>query len=596
MILIVLGLFVSIGLRLNTIWPMERFLLSWRLVIVLVVCGLVFSFFFKLHSIKLRSYESSEIVRYMVWCGLLMMIGTATNAFFQLGAPRTVPIIFGSIVCLLTMGFRFSALQILEVLGRGNTKRTRVAVYGAGAAGLQLISALKRSKEYAPILFLDDSSAMQGLIISGLAVYSPSKLVDLLKDNRVEKVLMAIPSASPNRKRQIIRSIKSLDCEVLELPSYVDMIQSGGIIPSLRPVSPEDLLGRDGVDLELPELASTYAGASVLVSGAGGSIGSELCRKIIKIGARTLVLFEQSEFSLYLIEKELKPFAESANIKLIAVLGSVLDANRIRNVLMDEKVEIVLHAAAYKHVPIVENNVLEGIRNNVIGTNRIAEVAAECGVKRFTLISTDKAVRPTNVMGASKRLAELVVQDCQIRFPDCVFSMVRFGNVLGSSGSVIPLFKEQISNGGPVTLTHPDVTRFFMTIEEASVLVLLAGAYAKGGEVFVLDMGEPVKISQIAYRMIKLSGMSVRDEENPDGDIEIKIIGLRPGEKLYEELLIGSNMLSTPHEKILRANEDSISSEDLKDVLDKIDKAVQSNKQETAIEILQKWVSGYKRQ
>ncbi|MEP5779882.1 MAG: polysaccharide biosynthesis protein, partial [Hyphomicrobiales bacterium] len=414
MISIAVALFVSIGLRLNTTWPMERFLLSWRLVVVLLVCGLVFSFFFKLHSIKLRSYESSEIVRYMMWCGSLMIVGTITNAAFQLGAPRTVPIIFGSIVCLFTMAFRFSALQILEILGRNNAKRTRVAVYGAGAAGLQLISALKRSKEYAPVLFLDDSSAMQGLIISGLRVYSPSHLIDFLKKNHVEKVLMAIPSASPNRKRQIIRSIKELDCEVLELPSYVDMIQSGGVVPSLRPVSPEDLLGRDGVDLELPELANTYANASVLVSGAGGSIGSELCRKIIKIGARKLVLFEQSEFSLYSIEKELKPFAKTANIELVAVLGSVLDENRLRSVLMDQEVEIVLHAAAYKHVPIVEDNVLEGVRNNVVGTNRIAEVSAECGVKRFTLISTDKAVRPTNVMGASKRLAELAVQDCQI--------------------------------------------------------------------------------------------------------------------------------------------------------------------------------------
>ncbi len=355
-------------------------------------------------------------------------------------------------------------------------------------------------------------------------------------------------------------------------------ISSGKARPnSVRPVSPEDLLGRNSVNLDLPDIAAAFAERSVLISGAGGSIGSELCRQVVSCGPRRIVLFELCEFALYSIDREIRPFAEQAGIEVASVLGSICDRARVKSVMLAHGVEIVLHAAAYKHVPLVEGNEIEGVKNNVFGTKVLAEVARDLRIDRFIMISTDKAVRPTNVMGATKRLAEMVVQQMQTRTRTTKFAIVRFGNVLGSSGSVIPLFSRQIAAGGPVTVTHPDVTRYFMTIPEAAGLVLLAGAYAQGGDLFVLDMGKPVKIMDLARRMIELSGLTVSDAGNPDGDIEISVIGLRPGEKLFEELLIDGVVLPTPHAKILRIEETCRSKIELARILGHMRSAIKVN-------------------
>jgi FlaA1/EpsC-like NDP-sugar epimerase len=373
------------------------------------------------------------------------------------------------------------------------------------------------------------------------------------------------------------------------------MINGKGLVESLKPVSADDLLGRDKVDLDLEEVDRTYAGKCVMVTGAGGSIGSELCRQLILCGIRKLVLFEHSELALYSIERELQPDTEKLGIELATVLGSVTDAQRVESALRTHKIQGLLHAAAYKHVPLVEANEISGLRNNVIGTRILADAALRVGIERFVLISTDKAVRPTNVMGASKRLAELVIQDFASRSKKTLFSMVRFGNVLGSSGSVIPLFREQIEKGGPVTLTHGDVTRYFMTIPEAARLVLLAGSYARGGDVFVLDMGKPTKIYDLACSMIELSGRTVRNADNPEGDIEVKVTGLRPGEKLYEELLIGNDMLTTPHAKILRAQESSLSEIEIANALRDLSTSFEKDDVALARGVIERWVEGYQR-
>mgnify|MGYP000324285403 CR=1 FL=1 len=383
------------------------------------------------------------------------------------------------------------------------------------------------------------------------------------------------------------------EVEVQVLPSYVDLMSGKGLADSLRTVAPDQLLGRDKVDLDTPEIAKTYAGRVVMVTGAGGSIGSELCRQLLNCNPARIVLFEQGEFQLYSIDQELQPEAKATGIPIVSRLGSVTNKARVAGVIAEEGVEIVLHAAAYKHVPLVEENELEGARNNVLGTQVVAEAAAEAKLERFILVSTDKAVRPTNIMGATKRMAELVVQDVQTRNAATKFAMVRFGNVLGSSGSVLPLFQKQIARGGPVTVTHKDVTRFFMTIPEAARLVLLAGAYAMGGDVFVLDMGEPQKIIDIARRMITLSGRQAKDSATGEGDIEIKVTGLRPGEKLYEELLIGDDVTGTEHERIMTANELYLSWAEYSQILERLDVACHEFDHEAIRDILLSTPTGF---
>lgn len=595
-VVVVIAYYAALSLRLNDIWPIGFLMRSIPLLIVLVSCSVVAGYVVSSHAIKLRSYESNAIARSAAWAAIVAGVGFVLNLAFDLGSPRTVPIIFGFLAFFLTLAVRFSLVLFLNWLEEGSSNKIPVAIYGAGAGGLQLLAALRNSSDYKPVLLVDKDKALQRLMISGMRVHSPAALNKYADRGKIEEIFLAFPSLNQTQRSQVLNDLKDIDCKVSELPSYEDIVRSGGVLRSLKPLEPEELLGRKDVQLTNPELERQYAKANILISGAGGSIGSELCRKVLAVNAKKIVLFERSEFALYAIEKELRQIADDnpdLNAEIIPVLGSVNNGRRVRQILKQHDVEIVLHAAAYKHVPLVEINTSEGVRNNVIGTLEMAQAAVDSGVKRFIMISTDKAVRPTSIMGASKRLAELIIQDLQSRSADCVFGIVRFGNVLGSSGSVIPLFREQIKNGGPVTLTHTDVTRYFMTIEEAAYLVLLAGTFAENGEVFVLDMGEPVRIEDLAKRMITMSGLSVRDASNPNGDIEIKLTGLREGEKLFEELLVGDDPLPTPHKKIFRSGEKSLDAKNIADTLKTLNSAIDKNDKESILRVLKDCVESY---
>ena len=588
-------LYAAFALRLGawTAFPIMQS--SWALFPLLTIVGLVTFQVLGLPRIKLHSFDAYAMRRIGL-AALALTVGAMILSYlFGLWAPRSVPLIFGAIFFGTAVVMRLLGLAVLQtVLGHlGNA--VPVAIYGAGAAGIQLASALRQSNEVKPIVFVDENPALWGLLISGLQVKNPKELSTFLTSGKITRVLLAMPSISRTRQSKLIAQLSGLECDVQVMPSYADLVAGKGLTETTNPVAHDALLGRDKVDLDIPDVAKAYAGRVVMVTGAGGSIGSELCRQLFDIKPSHIVLFERSEFDLYKIDNELRGLAEARDIKVTTRLGSVVDGRRVAEVLAETRAEIVIHAAAYKHVPLVEQNELEGARNNVLGTQVVAEAAREAGIERFILISTDKAVRPTNIMGATKRLAELVVQDLQTRSSGTKFSMVRFGNVLGSSGSVLPLFEQQIRRGGPVTVTHPDVTRFFMTISEAARLVLLAGAYAKGGDVFVLDMGKPKKIIDIAGRMIELSGRSV--VEDGEGDIEIQITGLRPGEKLYEELLIDDDsLMATPHEKIMCAAEKMLSQIEVASMLREMNKALEAGDAKALRKLIEARVDGYHKQ
>ncbi|MCS3462833.1 FlaA1/EpsC-like NDP-sugar epimerase [Citrobacter sp. JUb117] len=474
------------------------------------------------------------------------------------------------------------------LVNRGLKLGTRVVIYGAGASGRQLLPALSQMDEYYPVAFVDDNRALQGQVIHGVSVFAPEKLAWLVEKYEAKKILLAMPSANRARKNEVIKTLEGLPCEVLSIPGMVDLVEGKARIDALRKVVITDLLGRDPVS-PIPELVSrNINGKTVMVTGAGGSIGSELCRQIIKNKPDQIILFELSEFSLYSIDSELRNLnlSQDLQVKIYPILGNVQDKEHLERLIKAFNVDTIYHAAAYKHVPLVEFNVLDGVRNNIFGTLCCAQAAASCGVENFVLISTDKAVRPTNTMGATKRMAELVLQALAKEGGKTCFSMVRFGNVLGSSGSVVPLFEKQIASGGPVTLTHQDITRYFMTIPEAAQLVIQAGAMGTGGDVFVLDMGEPVKIIDLAHRMIALQGLSVRDDKHPYGDIAVQTTGLRPGEKLYEELLIGDNVSTTQHPRIKTANEVMLPWSEMSKLLAELDTACREFDYERVREIL----------
>ena len=598
--LIPIVLYMAFSLRFGTAFPLDALQAAYPLLLLLLPVGLGVSIGLSVHRIKLHALERGALLRLGMVALCLTVTAIAISYLLNMRPPRSVPLIFGAMYFCASLSVRMAILGALTLISARSVSRVPVAIYGAGSAGIQLASALSQSKEMRPVVFIDDNPSLNGLIVSGVRVQLPEKLESLVAKGKVKRVLLAMPSAPRENREAILKRLAVLECEVQVLPSYVDLIAGKGGISDLRTVTPDELLGRDKVDLDIPDVAKVYAGRNVMVTGAGGSIGSELCRQLIGTSPAHIVLFERSEFALYQIDRELRPLAEAAGIKVTTRLGSVVDAPRVQAVMSEATVEIVLHAAAYKHVPLVEENELEGARNNVLGTQIVAQAAEAAGVERFILISTDKAVRPTNIMGATKRMAELVVQDLQTRSTGTKFSMVRFGNVLGSSGSVLPLFEQQIRRGGPVTVTHADVTRFFMTIPEAARLVLLAGAYAKGGDVFVLDMGEPMKILDIARRMIELSGRTVREDGaglDSGGDIEIKITGLRPGEKLYEELLIDDDSLGvTPHEKILRAEEAMLSEIEVVAMLRELERSLANRDTQRLRTLIEGRVDGYHRQ
>lgn len=504
------------------------------------------------------------VVRYMgMEAAWAVVKGAAVSTLFLaasgwlVGAslPRSVPLIYFLVILAFVGGSRFLVRYLIHEAGR--KQRRRVAIYGAGDAGTQVLMALLASSQYKPVLFIDDKSALQGRVLHGVPVVSRDELEQRICAHRIDDLLLAIPSASRARRKQVVETVSHLPVRVCTIPGITDLVNGKARIEELRKVDIEDLLGRDPVAPDIGLLNANVQGKVVMVTGAGGSIGSELCRQILRLEPVTLVLFEQSEYALYRMGQELEQ-AQLANglegVRVVPLLGSVMDRRLLESVIRSLGVQTIYHAAAYKHVPLVEYNLVAGIRNNLFGTRNVAEAADHCGVETCVLISTDKAVRPTSFMGASKRLAEMVLQAMHRRHSATRFSMVRFGNVLGSSGSVIPLFRQQIAAGGPVTVTHPEIIRYFMTIPEAAQLVIQAGAMAKGGDVFVLDMGEPVRIDDLARRMIQLMGLSVKDAEG-EGDIEILYSGLRPGEKLYEELLVGNNVMPTSHPRILRAVE-----------------------------------------
>jgi FlaA1/EpsC-like NDP-sugar epimerase len=465
------------------------------------------------------------------------------------------------------------AMRGLLSLGSPASELEPVIILGAGRAGSELASAIQRDSNYRVVAFLDDDAQKIGSVVRGVSVFPRSKLKKLIDRTQAERLFLAVPGLSREEKRQIIEFVAQYKIRVQSVPRFHELISGEASIDALQEVAIEDILGRNPVSPDFALLGNLLEDKVVLVSGAGGSIGSELCREIVKLKPRKIVLFELSEYALYALERELRVDA----IEVVPVLGTVLDSQLLRRVLQRENVQLVYHAAAYKHVPLVEANACVGVKNNVMGTLKALEASQAAGIESFTLVSTDKAVNPTNVMGASKRVAELLVQAHSAGNASRRWSMVRFGNVLGSSGSVFPLFREQIAKGGPLTVTHPEVTRFFMTIPEAAQLVLQASAMAEGGEVFVLDMGEPVRIADLAKRLIQLSGLTLREGPEGAGEIEIRFTGLRPGEKLYEELLLGDNVLESTHPRVMRALEQHISWEQLAPQLAALELACQSD-------------------
>jgi FlaA1/EpsC-like NDP-sugar epimerase len=518
--------------------------------------------------IKLKTYASLVANGIGIYAGMVG-IGTLFLTLLPgLHFPIVGTITFTMAVFLTAILVRIVMLRVLLWVLTTDRPRTRVLIYGAGKTGLQLASALQAHETIHVVAFIDDDSSLRSQRLMGKRILPAQQVARIARDHEISRVLLAMPSLSAPKQAQISRNLQALGLGVQALPSFAQLIGTEQLVENLIPVTPGRFLGRSHLEEALASSSTGYMDRTVMVTGAGGSVGSELCRQLLIQQPAKLVLFEVSEPALYNIDRELRELLAGSETEVVPVLGSVTDARMTRLVLARHKIDTVFHAAAYKHVPLVEQNPLAGIANNVFGTRTLADACVEEGVGRFILISTDKAVRPSNVMGATKRLAEMVVQDRAKRNQATRFSIVRFGNVLGSSGSVIPLFRDQIARGGPVTLTHEDVTRYFMTIAEASKLVLMAGSFdevSEGGaltharaDVFVLDMGKPVRIRLLAEQMIHGAGYTVRDELNQNGDIEIVVIGLRPGEKLHEELLIGKGLLTTPHPKILRAAEEGL--------------------------------------
>ena len=595
--LVTIALYGAFAFRYGTLTPMGLTAQSWALFPLMTLFGALLIYTLRLPRIKLDTFEIRGIMQIALVAVLLTPTAMVCSYILALPTPRSVPVLFGSMFFIASVIMRIAGLSMLRYLDGRDGDKVRVAIYGAGSAGIQMAAALRQARETRPVLFIDDNATMQKLMVAGLPVHSPARLAGLVAQYGIDRVLIAIPSISKARQKELLQSMADLPIDVQILPSYVDMMAGNGKADAFRPVSPEALLGRDKVDLDAPEIADAYAGRVVMVTGAGGSIGSELCRQLLNCRPARIILFDQGEFQLYSIDQELRAQAMATGIPVVACLGSVTNKARVASVVADESVEIIVHSAAYKHVPLVEGNELEGARNNVLGTFVVTQVANAANIERMILISTDKAVRPTNIMGATKRLAELVLQDMQTRAGVTKFAMVRFGNVLGSSGSVLPLFQEQIARGGPVTVTHADVTRFFMTIPEAARLVLLAGAYATGGDVFVLDMGKPQKIIDIARQMIRLSGNDVIDPVTGKGDIAIEITGLRPGEKLYEELLIDNDSLvATPHPKILRAEEAMLSQTEMADIIAELEASLAAGDKARLRNLIATRVDGYHRQ
>lgn len=542
---------------------------------------------------KLKDYQGDAIARSMLIAAGLGVLAAMLSRFFGTGLPTGFHVIFSLVYFAGFFVTRRALVRMLTEMYRRSPVFTRAAIYGAGRTGMALARELRKADDLVVYAFLDDNATLSGMNVNGLPIYSGVHAGRVKDQFKINRVILAMPSLSVDKQTFLARRLEKLGLEVQTLPAFTQLYGGAELMGRLTPTRPAALLHRDALNDTMIAGCAAYAGANVLISGAGGSIGLELCRQVIACRPAKLVLFEQSEIALYNAEAEMRVLAETSRTEIVPVLGSICDGVHVTQVLGAHEIGVVLHAAAYKHVPLVEMNPRVGIANNVLGSAVLARAARDAGVRRFVLVSSDKAVRPGNLMGASKRMAELIVQELAARPSDTIFSIVRFGNVLGSSGSVIPRFQEQISRGGPVTLTDPRVTRYFMTIEEASRLVLLAGSFAGGGEVYVLDMGKPQKIIDLARRMIEAAGYTVRDEANPAGDIEIVITGLRPGEKLHEELMVRRGAQATAHPKIIRVREDSLTQLEMAAVLRDLRDAVDVGDEEAVIAVVARAVREY---
>jgi len=565
-----------------------------------IITGLVTFCSSILAFVKLGYYRA--ILRYMgLQSVFFITLGISISTLIFAVVSSVTGIAISSVTLFLYWSFSLVLIgaarlfTIAIIRSKLNKSKKMVIIYGAGQSGRQLAKALNQGQDYKIAAFIDDEPTMFQTEIDGVKVYSPISIERIIDKFSVVQILLAMPSATHARRAEILNYLEHFPVRVKTIASLEEIVAGKVQIEQLKEIEIEDLLGRDLVDPDQELLHSCITDKVVMITGAGGSIGSELCRQIVMLRPATIVLYELSEFALYTIEKEINKLLIKHNlgVKVIPLLGSVQHKNRLISAMDRYMVQTVYHAAAYKHVPIVEHNMVEGVRNNVFGTWYAAEAAAEAGVERFVLVSTDKAVRPTNVMGASKRLAELVLQAINNRGEKTIFTMVRFGNVLGSSGSVVPLFREQIKAGGPLTVTHKDIIRYFMTIPEAAQLVIQAGAMGKGGDVFVLDMGDQVKILELAERMIHLMGLTVKNSANQQGDIEIQYSGLRPGEKLYEELLIGENVAGTTHSKIMTANEELLNWSDMQRALILLNELCEDMDCEGIVQLLHKVPTGY---
>ena len=587
---LVLSLYLRVGAEDGRL--LDIIIKDYHILIIYPIISVVIFYYFNLYSSVIR-FMSTNIMwasakSVSLSLGILSFLMMLVR---ELSFPRSVLLINWFVLLIFIIGVRYLAKWILYSEGSKKTNKKLTAIYGAGEAGSSLIGSLLQSNYHIPKIIFDDDKKKHNTFMHGIKIYNPKDAVGLINKKNIDTILLAMPSVSRTNIKNILESLKDLRVEIKTLPSIDNIIGGKVKIEDIRDVNVDEIIGRDIVKPDPKLLSKNIIGNNVMVTGAGGSIGSELCRQIIRLSPKKLVLVEMSEFALYKIHEELKN--NEFKVPVIPLLTSVKSYDKMKKFISEYNVKSIYHAAAYKHVPMVEKNPIDGIENNIIGTLNIARAAKDSDVDSFVLISTDKAVRPSNVMGASKRFCEIILQAFSKEDVNTVFSMVRFGNVLDSAGSVVPLFRSQIKKGGPVTVTHPEVTRFFMSIPEAVQLVIQAGALAKGGDIFLLDMGEPVKILDLARQMISLSGLepSLNSE---DGDIEIKITGLRSGEKLYEELLIEGNPEQTEHGQILKTFENGIELEPLLDIIENIEDLCQKQNSEKLVELLKEHVEGYK--
>jgi len=581
-ILLPLSLLFSLSLRLSNIWPIQYIIENIWLILIIPFLAIPLFIHYGLYRAVLK-YMGYQVILATVKAITIssMCFGTILMFFRDMYFPRSTIIIFWFVSILIIIASRYIMKSILYLK---DAEKKPIALYGAGQAGSQLIDSVRLSYEYVPVALFDDSPSKWGTFVNSMLVSSSNEMGDLIKKKNIKLILLAILGITKEERRRILQKISTFPVEVRMIASIDNLISGDFKLEQVQSVDVQDILGREPVEPNRTLLESNIKNKNILVTGAGGSIGSELCKQIVNLKPKTLVLFENNEFSLYKADQELSSF--SSFIKIISVLSSTLDFLKLKDCLTRYQIHTVYHAAAYKHVPLVEQNPLDGMQNNIIGTYNCVKAALDVSIETFVLISTDKAVRPSNIMGATKRFSELILQGAHQLPSETKFSMVRFGNVLDSAGSVVPLFREQIKKGGPLTVTHPQVARYFMSIPEAVELVIQAGAMARGGEVFVLEMGEPVRILDLAKRMIHLSGFETKTDESLDGDIEIKITGLRPGEKLNEELIIGNNVYSTDHPQILKAEENSFNWDKIESETLKLKGACETMDQDKALKIL----------